>query len=319
MADKAELIDSFVDTVMGEAPQDEVVPDEPIEELTDEEVIESGGEIDEEQEELEGQEPVVEGDDKAELVEFQLGDQVYEVPPALKEQLDMASDYTQKTQALSADRKTLDALKSQNQILKDQFDFYQSVQEEVGQLQQINSTIEQWRQYKRENIDSLTPAEFIKVDTAIEELQIQGQAVQEALGTKNSEFQQAQEQSRKELLEASTEALRSRIPNWSDDEWEKTKTFGQSLGFTDDELSQAVDPRYREVLWMASQYKALKEKTAPTAAKLKAAPQIQPKSRKTMPKETQDKLNLRKQLHSKKLTARDKRRLVEDDIGKRFG
>ena len=312
-----ETVDSFVDMVLGEDPE---TPEEPVEELTDEEVIEAGGEV----EELPAGDdhevtPVEEGDEKAELYEFTIGDEVYEVPEALRDQLQMAEDYTQKTQALSADRKALEAVQASNKLLADQFEFAQSVQDEVNQYQGLQSQINQWREYKRQNIESMTPTDFIKIDAAVEELQIQAQAIQDSLTTKQTEFHQAQEQSKKELLDASNEALRSAIPNWDDGKWGDAKTFGQSIGFTGDELDQVIDPRARQVLWYASQYIALKDKTATSVAKVKAAPAIQPTARKTMPQETQDRLNLRKKLKSSQLTPQQKRKLVQEDIGRRFG
>lgn len=311
MAEKSEALERFIDMVDG--PAEEIA--EPVEQV-EEEVVETEEELPSgDDHEVE---PVVEGDDAEGLIEVTVGDKVYEVPEDLKAQLDIAQDYTVKTQELSAERKTLQAVQEQNKLLASQFEFYQSVQEEAQQLQAINASIEQYRQYKRQNIDTLTPTDFMKIDNALEELQEQYRTIENGVVTKQTEFQQAQEQARKALLDKSTEALRSKIPNWGDETDKQTREFGRSLGFTEDEVNAVADPRYMEVLWMASQYKALKDKTVPAVGKLKTAPAIQPKARRSMPKETQEALNLRKQLKSTKLSPREKRRLAQEDIGKRW-
>lgn len=314
MAEKAEIIESFIDMVDGpseEPPVDETPTEQIAEELTEDE-LPAGDEHE--------VDPTPEGDDKEEVALFEVtvGDNVYEVPEELADIVRQADDYTQKTQEVSAERKTWETLQAQNKVLSDQFEFAQSVQTEVTQVHQLDATIGQYRDYKRQNIDTLTPTDFIKLDTAIEELEIQRQATVDALQTKQTEFQQAQEQSLKELLDKSTEVLRSKIQNWNDELETQTKEFGQSLGFTKAELDTIRDPRYMHVLWMASQFKAIQDNTAPAVNKVKAAPAIQPKARKSMPKETQEALNLRKKIKSQKLSPRDKRKLIEQDIGGRW-
>ena len=309
MDEKQAAIDAFVDMVDG--------PEEPItEQITEEDVTEALEEELPEGDELEV-EPTPEGEDTAELFEVTVGDTVYEVPEALKNELEIAAMTTEKTQAASAERKTYEAAAAQVKVLNDQFEFMQSVSAEVGQIQALEAQIKQYRDYKRQNVDSLQPVDFIKIDQAIEELQEQMQGVQSSVQTKQTEFQQAQERSRKELLDKSTEAMRSKVPEWTNETDKATRDFGQSLGFTEDEVSAVTDPRYLHVLWMASQYQSLKDKTQKAVSKVKAAPKIQ--ARKSMPKDTQERLTLRKKIKSDKLTQRQKQKLVEEDIGRRFG
>ena len=171
----------------------------------------------------------------------------------------------------------------------------------------------------RENIDSLSSTDIEKIRFTIEDTRRQRDELVQSLQNKQTEFQQAREQSYVELLDKGTEVLRQKIPNWGKDEQGKLRDYALSIGITEQQIGTLVDPVQVEALWKASQYDALQAGKAAAVKKVQSAPTIKPKARNPMPKETRAKLDLRNKLKSKNLDARAKQALIAEDIGSRWG
>lgn len=311
MADEEVSIDDWAgNLVFGEEPREDVT-EEVIDEAEPVEEVEASEEV-EDTEEVEAKEA-----DEPEFVEVEYDGTVYEVPPKLKDALMMQGDYTRKTQEVSAQRKAVEAEQALLKSERERYTFLESVQDDVAQMQQVEAAIPQWKQYLRENIDNLSATEIEKIRLQVDELETQKRAVQEGLKAKYDEFQQAQQQSQAELLEKSTEVLKGKFPDFN---LEAVEGYAKSLGFSDDQVALAkLDPKQMELVRKAMLYDRLQEGKGNAVAKLKGAPQIKQKSRNPMPKDVQDKLNLRKKLKSQNLSKSDKANLVGEDIAKRFG
>lgn len=301
--------EKIADMMFGkEAPQD--AQDEPeIDDLDEAE----------EPEELEASEDE-EGEEEPEYVEIEIDGEVLQVPPKYKDYFMRQQDYTQKTQEVAAERKTVEAIQAQVQAEQAKYQFLESVQDEMQQAESLKAQIDQVRQYKREQIDNLDAKDLFKIDAQIEEWQTSLNAIGQSLNTKQQEFQQAQQQSLQELLDKSTEALRSRIPNWGEQTQKQVRDFALSNGFTEQELNSVYDPRYVEVLWKASQYDTLKKGAAVAVKKVQDAPTIKAKARKRqMDPITAKKLNTRKVIKSANKSDADKARAAGDYLADRFG
>lgn len=250
--------------------------------------------------------------------EVEFNGKLYDVPIELKDALLRESDYTQKTQQLSADRKTAEVVRGQAEQLVKQFEFQQSVQEELREAQQADYMIDQWRQYKKTNLDSLQVHDIVKIDAQIEELTAQKSAVNEKIKVKAEEFQQALEQSLKELRDKSTEVLRGKIQNWSEDLDKQVRGHALNLGFTEAEVSSVADPRYLEVLYKAFKYDTLQQKKPAAAQKIASAPAIRPKARAPANKDKAGRDKVKKILKNPKISSKDKRRVFEQHLTERF-
>ncbi|MEM8714155.1 MAG: hypothetical protein AAGE92_00015 [Cyanobacteria bacterium P01_G01_bin.4] len=304
---------------LNEAPAEEVVEqpveapaEEPVEEISLEQAEEEG-------EVVESPENEALAEHAANFVEVEYDGRLYEVPVELKDALMKSADYTQKSQANALAAKQFDAITAQAQQAVQGQQFLESVFDERLQASQLEANANQYKDFLRDNIDSLTTAEITKIQLQIQDAQDKHSEIMDSLGKKQQEFQQAQQQSHQELLNKGTEILMQSIPTWGEQEQTKVREYAMSAGFAEAEIQGVVDPRQVLTLWKAAQYDALQAGKATAVQKVQNAPKIQPKSRNPMPKETQDALNLRKKLKSNNLSAREKQSLAAEAIGKRWG
>ena len=290
--------------------------DEPEEELVEEPVDEPVDEPDDDIAEPKN-EPVVEGD---ELFEIQLeSGAVYEVPAELKDAFVRQKDYTTKTQEVAAQRREAEVIQESVRLQESQYKFVDSVQAEVDEARLLNWQIENYTQHMRDNMANLSDRDILTIRSTVDELKEKKQALSQAVTLKYQNYQQAAEQARKGLRDKSTEVLKQKIPNWSPDLQSEIKAFGQSVGFTEQELENAVDPREWQVLWEASQYRKLQAGKSAAIHKVQGAPQIKPKSRRSPAQDAvTNRLNVHKRLKSSN-SSQQKAEIIQDDIARRLG
>jgi len=293
-------------------------PDEPIEEPTEEVVQEAepqetdddtGGDDTQEEEVVE--EPTT--------VEVEYNGTLYEVPNELKDALMQSADYTQKSQANAESRKTLDVQLGTVEAAQKEQAFQTSIQPDVLQVHQLESAVNQFNDYLRQNIDSLSSTDIEKIRFQMDEYRQQRETLVGQLQQKHSDFIKEQEQAVTELLNKSTEVMRAKVPNWGESEHNALKEYAVSQGIPEAQAATVIDPVQIEILWKAKQYDALQANKPAAVKQVSQAPAIKAKSRSPMPKETQDKLNLRKKLKSDKFSPAQKRQLAAEDIGARWG
>lgn len=281
-------------------------------------------EIEEQEGGTEGSEDEAAEDDSDEepgpddVVEFEFDGQLIEAPVAIKEALMRQKDYTEKTQALSAKNKAIDVVQADIAQQRKHYDFAQEVMPDIIKAQKLDDNVNELTKHMKQNVESLSHSDTIKLQLAIEEAKKERDSLVQDLTKKQQEFQQAQEQTREELLNQGTEVLRGKFPNWGADAQKQVRDYALGTGFTEAEIANVVDPRQVEVLYKASLYDDLMAKGPSAVKKVQKAPRIASKSRNPMPKETQDKLNLRKKLKSDKLSRREKESAVIEDIGARW-
>ena len=287
----------------------------PEEYVPDPKPVPEGDEPEETEEEVEATEEEVEGDP---IVEFEWNGQLIEAPTSIKESLMRQQDYTQKTQEISAQRKAIEVTLGEVELRKQQYDFAQSIQGDLLKAQQLEATANEAREYIKNNLDNLPQSDVMKWQMAIEDARRERDELVQSLTAKQREHQQAQEQAHVELLNKGTEVLRSKIPGWGEDGQKQVRDYALNAGFTEAELSGVVDPRQVETLWKAAQYDSLQAGKTAAVKTVQNAPTIKSKSRNPMPKETQDKLNLRKKLKSDKVSNQDKASLIGESIADKF-
>lgn len=254
---------------------------------------------------------------EVEYVELEYNGKLYEVPSELQDALMMQSDYTQKTQDVAAQRKAVEAQVQAVEQRAQEFAFAESIREDVMKAEQLEATANQYQQYLRDNIESLSSTDIEKIRLTIEDTRQQRDQLVQAVQGKSAEFQQAQEQSRQELLKKGTEILKSKIPDWGQSHQEQVRNYALSLGFTDAEINTVIDPRHVEVLYKASQYDALQQGKSTAVKKVQKAPAIKPRARDPKSGKFVKQQKLKKALKSN-LPASDKAALIGDDIASRF-
>jgi len=244
---------------------------------------------------------------------------LYEVPLELKEALLREGDYTQKTQDVAVQRKELEIQSENLKRVNSQYEFAMQVQDDVMKAHQLDQQVEQARAYMRDNIDGMSHTDLEKIRMAIDETRSERDKLINGVNAKNTEFQQAHEQTLKELVDKSTEVLRQKIPGWDDSHETQIKEYALSLGIPEQAYNSVVDPVEKFILHKAMQFDALQSGKAAAVKKVVSTPSIKAKSRNPMPEDVKAKLNLRKSLKNPKLSSKAKARMIQKSFGERFG
>jgi hypothetical protein len=179
------------------------------------------------------------GEDAESEVEIEHDGQVYRVPVALKDSFLRNADYTQKTQALSQERRALETrdatarqhIREYAQLiaLNDQIQAYDAVDWDALQKSDADAAQREWR-----NLTLLKE----KRAGVVEQFQRKEQA--RALD---------QQRQRARLIEEGHAVLARELPDWSPDLAGKIVTFGANkYGFSADEIAGIADPRMVRVL-----------------------------------------------------------------------
>jgi hypothetical protein len=271
---------------------------------------------DEPAEPIEELEPSVEG---AEPVEIEFEGTVYQVPEELKDAFLKNKDYTEKTQSLADQRREVDLQTKQIEAVQKEQQFIGEIQPELNNIGYLDATIQQMNEDLSNNLSTLTSEEMFKKKIEVDGLKEQRQALAQGLEAKYKEFEDAQQQSRKELLDQGAQVLKQKIPDWNADKQKTVSDYALSKGMSQQVVDSLIDPVYVEILWEASQFRALQDGVKGAKAKVKAAPVIQPKARSPKQTDNDKKMAIRNKLKSKKLDHREKAVIIQEELGERFG
>jgi len=187
---------------------DEVQVTEEIEEVEDVEEVEVTDEVTEESEETEIE---VKEPEQPESVEVEYDGILYDVPVALKDALLRQSDYTVKTQEVALSKKEFEVQSEQITLERGQYEFAQSVFDEVLEIRNLDSQAEQWKDYIRANVDNMSPLDIEKARMSRDELIEKRDTLSTEIQQKQANHQQAQDQSKAEILKKGTEVLKQKI------------------------------------------------------------------------------------------------------------
>ena len=279
--------------------------EEPVEEVVEEEP----------EEEVDGEVIEVAADPEDEVVEIEIDGELVEVPVKYKDHFLRQSDYTKKTQEVAAERKAVEVQLGVVEQSRQQYEFAQSVQPDVLKAQQLDAQADQYHQHLRDNIDSLSATDITKIQMAIQDAKSERDGIIRDVTQKQTDFQQAQEQSHAELLNKGTEVLRQKIPGWGKEHQEQVREYALQSGYTEAEIANVVDPRQVETLYKARQYDALKAGTVPAVKQVQTA--IKPKPRNKMDQQAKDRLAINK-IRKSDLSSAKKADALMDKIGDRF-
>ena len=312
------LEDRIAETVAPEYFRDEQEP-EAEQEPVEQEVVEDATPGDE-AEEAETAEEVEAEAPAQEFVELELNGKTYEVPIELQDGFLKQKDYTQKTQTLADERREVELQRQQIEVTQSQHKFVESIQEELNEINQIDYQLKQWEDYLSLNVKEMDAHQIAVTQNEIRLGEKQRDEKTEALKAKGAEFQQAQKQAVQDLLDKGTEVLKKQIPDWGPDKQKEMREYALADDYTENEISAVSDPRFIRTLWKAAQFDKLQSGVKGAVKKVEAAPTITPTARhEKMPKDVGRKLNFQKKLKSPKRTAKEKARLIQQEMGERLG
>jgi len=183
-----------------------------------------------------------------------------------------SADYTQKTQALAADRKAAE------QALQSKVQEAERYTADLGRLATIGEqvkTYETWLAQAAQRGED--PQAIAQAQAQYVLLRQQHEDARGALLQKRQQLMQESEQQRAQEFQQATQAalehLGKVIPNFdANTHIPAMREYGLKAGFTPEELAQTSDKRHFEVLWKASQWDALQAKKPEAVNRLKAAP-----------------------------------------------
>lgn len=246
----------------------------------EEAISEEPDEVPEEPEEVEENDPEVEESDEDQPATVKLKFNGEEIEKPLEEVVNLAQqglDYTQKTQKLAEERREVEAyaqtVKVQEQQFQQQVQVQQALIQEIAVVTSIDQQIAQYQALDWNALSDNDPVEAQKAFFRYNQLQTQrGQMVAE-LQQKQNQINQANIQRLQEQAAKGMEVVSKEIPNWGPEVQRSIREVGKEYGFTDEELSQVIDPRNVKVLYDAMQWRKLQAN--PTAnKKITAAPPV---------------------------------------------
>ena len=189
-------------------------------------------------------------------------------------------DYTQKTQALAADRKTVEG--ERQQFAAAQQELHQMREHLAGRLQMAEEMLQAGAGEPEPNWDQLReddPMEYMLQRDRFRDRQEQQRQITQEREALQAQQQAAAQQQWAQHLQNEQAALLERIPEWTDDNVAKEEksaviTYAQRAGFTEQELAQASDSRAIAIMRKAMLFDALQDATPKAKAKTKKAPKM---------------------------------------------
>ena len=255
----------------------EETQDESLEEESEEESEESDEEDDEEEAEESDEEEGEEPDLYAVKVD---GEEIEVTFDELLKGYSRQSDYTKKTQELSAGRKEIEEAKSTYDSALTQMQ--QEREHYVNQLNQIlqnsSNNLSEYDKIDWNTLKEDDPIEYVKLREDYrdgkEKMQALNQQRQMAMQQQQAEAQKVQQ----EAVQVERSKMVEALPEWGDPDKQKelatdVKSYALTQGFSEEDLNSLIDHRSVLVLMKAAKYDAL-EKADVKSKKLKNKPKV---------------------------------------------
>lgn len=246
-----------------------------------------------------------------ETFELEIDGEKFTLPKKLEKGFLQEKDYTQKSQTLAEQRRSLELAQHQQRIANMAQDFQKEVAPDVQQLQMID-----WALSQKIDYDGMTTDQVIRKRLELDSWKDEKARLEKSIEGKKSEWGTKQSQEIAKLRDESLQTIKKRIPAWNDSSAKELREFGLKHGMTDTELNSILDPRHVEILWKAQQYEKLKANAQPAAA---AAKNLKTTPTNPMPQQVKDKLAFRKEVSKHAPHSQQAQALVKDRIAKLFG
>lgn len=134
------------------------------------------------------------------------------------------ADYTQKTQALSADRKAFEAEREQTRQQSQQFI------KEVARVHALDDQLEQFKQVDWEALSDQDPIQAQKLQFRYQQLQQQRNEAAQAVTQKQTDHALAEQQSLAKQVQEAEAYVQREIPGWNQERAKALNDYATSLG-----------------------------------------------------------------------------------------
>lgn len=195
--------------------------------------------------------------------EIEFGGQTRKLPKGLPEEVvrevqefgqNLHKDYTKKTQEIAEVRKQAEAERASASEMMRMTHEHADL---VSDLRFVQRQIESISQTDLSALSESDPLAAQKQMVQLMQLQNAQQRIGAQLQTTMGDMQAKRTASANESLERATAELSKEIKGWGPQTQQAIRQYGQSIGFSDSELSQVTDARLVRLLHKAQQYDAL--------------------------------------------------------------
>ena len=248
-----------------------------------------------------------------ETFEFDLGEKKYVLPKELEKAVLQEKDYTQKSQQLAEQRRSLELAQQQIKLHQMGEQFQQSVAPEAQRVQMLDAFLEE---YKKLDWSSMTTDDLVRKRLEMDQYKEAREGLKSEIDKKRQEFDANVRDEYQKFLVQAKETISKRIPNFSDATLKEIRDHAASDGYTSAEMDSISDPRHVLTLWKAQQYDKLRTSAAPSVSQAKTA---KPGTSNPMPQAVKDKLAFRKAISKAQPGSSEYKAMINDRVAKLFG
>lgn len=179
-----------------------------------------------------------------ELIDVEYDGKTYKVDPALKDGIMRQSDYTQKTQTISQERKDFEAKVAQFESQREVSEVVQNARIEAGVLDR------QIAQMSEMSIEGYSQDQINALRMDLKDLQERRGQIEQGLQHHAQQEGEKQSQEMTKLQETVREQAALRIPNFTDERREQLESIAKEYGASADDMV-ITDPGAYEILHYA--------------------------------------------------------------------
>ncbi len=220
-------------------------------------------------------------EETAEPVKLKLTHNGAEVEVDIEEAKNLAQqgyDYTQKTQKLAEERKAVEiqiqAVKAQEENLKAQAQLQQAFIKGIAKGESLSEQIAQYEAVDWQALSDTDPVQAQKLWISYQQLQTKKTAAVQEIQQKHQSIQQQQALQQQTRLEEARNELLKAFPNWNAEMAKELRESGKQYGFTEQELSNVLDPRTVKLLADAAAYRKLQAQKVNVTNKVAGKPTV---------------------------------------------
>jgi len=201
--------------------------------------------------------------------EIDVDGEKYVVPKKLEAAFLKSRDYTQKTQELAEQRRSVE---ERAKYIQEMEQTRAAVFEKAVAINAVEQRLKQFEQLDWNQIAQNDQTQYLQLDRAYRELQQQHSKMTQEVQSVITQEQQKSAQQRQQMLERANADLARDVKGWGPELGKKLMDNAKtSYGFQDAELAEIVDPRYVRVLHDAYQWRALQQAKPAIAKKVENA------------------------------------------------
>jgi len=255
----------------------QVLDAEEVEEVAEEEVVE----VEETTEEVEETEDEDEESQPQTTVRLKVNGEEIEKP--LDEVISLAQqglDYTQKTQKVADERRSLDEYAQTIRVQEQQFQanvqLQQALIQDIAQLTATDNQINAFNNVDWSALSDNDPVEAQKLFFQYNQLQTTRGQMANELAQKQNQINGERANRIAELTQRGKEELARDIPGWNETLAREITNAAKEYGYQDAELNEVLDPRAIKVLHDAAQWRKLQANPALKQKISQAKPIVKP-------------------------------------------